>query len=67
MIPNPLANRRISDTHPDIVGVFEDDPLLLALARLLCPHGPEDRRSEAHPEGLDCDGESMAHFEGWDL
>src|SRR5262249_29367128 len=55
-----------SDAHPDIIGVFEDDPLLLALARTWCPYGPEDRRREAQPERRDCDG-SLAHFEGWDL
>jgi hypothetical protein len=56
-----------SDAHPDIIGVFEDDPLLLALARTWCPNGPEDRRREAQPDRRDCDGGRLAHFEGWDL
>jgi len=62
MCPNPFCPD-ISDTGPDIVGVFEDDPLLLALARTC----PGDRGSEVHPEDLDFDDGSLAGFMGWDL
>ena len=66
MCPN-LFELGTSHNYPETVGVFEDDPLLLALARTCRTHGPGDGRSEAHPDVLDSDGEGPAGFEGWEL